>query len=107
MLVRITVPRSHSGRDGTRHAVWFNQVDGQGRAFYGRLTQEGPNGVQALPAGATHADIAVTDHSVAVVWKRFDGSVTKIESLVSNDAGRTSRRVRRCRPRAIPISRAW
>jgi hypothetical protein len=37
------------GPDGTRHAVWFNQVDGQ----------------------------------------RFDGSVTKIESLLSNDAGRS------------------
>lgn len=77
------------GRNGTRHAVWFNQVDGQGRAFYGQLTQKGPNGVHPLPAGATHADVAVTDRSVVVAWKRFDGSVTKIESLVSSDAGRT------------------
>jgi len=77
------------GADGTRHAVWFNQVDGQGRAFYGQLTKNGPTNVRTLPAGATHADVAVAGTTLAVVWKRFDGSVTKIESLISNDSGRT------------------
>lgn len=77
------------GPDGTRHAVWFNQVDGQGRAFYGQLTQSGPTNVRTLPAGATHADVAVTGRTVAVAWKRFDGSVTKVETLISNDAGRS------------------
>jgi hypothetical protein len=76
------------GPDGTRHAVWFNQVDGQGRAFYGHLTQSGPGNVRTLPAGATHADLAVAGRNVVVAWKRFDGSVTKIESWISNDAGR-------------------
>jgi hypothetical protein len=75
------------GPDGTRHAVWFNQVDGQGRAFYGQLSKSGPTNVRTLPAGATHADVAVTGRTVAVAWKRFDGSVTKVESLISNDAG--------------------
>ena len=77
------------GPDGTRHAVWFNQVDGQGRAFYGQLTKQGPSAVRTLPAGATHADVAVAGNSVAVAWKRFDGTVTKIESLISNDSGRS------------------
>jgi hypothetical protein len=77
------------GPDGTRHAVWFNQVDGQGRAFYGQLTKQGPSGVRTLPAGATHADVAVAGSRVVVVWKRFDGTVTKIESLLSSDAGRS------------------
>ena len=77
------------GPDGTRHAVWFNQVEGQGRAFYGQLSAGGPSHVQQLPAGATHADLAVAGRNVAVAWKRFDGSVTKIESLISNDAGRS------------------
>ena len=77
------------GPDGTRHAVWFDQVDGQGRAFYGQLAPSGPTHVRTLPAGATHADVAATGRTVAVVWKRFDGSVTKIESLISNDAGRS------------------
>lgn len=74
--------------DGTRHAVWFNQVNGEGRAFYGRLTGSAPSGVQALPAGATHADIVVRGNIVGIVWKRFDGSVTRVESWVSKDGGR-------------------
>ena len=77
------------GADGTRHAVWFNQVDGQGRAFYGQLGERGPSAVRTLPAGATHADVAVDGSRVAVAWKRFDGTATKIESWISNDAGRS------------------
>jgi len=77
------------GPDGARHAVWFSQVDGQGSAFYGQLTQSGPRPVRKLPAGATHADVAVAGRSVAIAWKRFDGNVTKIESLVSSDMGHT------------------
>jgi hypothetical protein len=82
-------PSLSFGPDGTRHAVWFNQVEGQGRAFYGQLAKSGPTNVHALPTGATHADVAVAGSTVAVVWKRFDGTVTKIESLISSDSGRT------------------
>jgi hypothetical protein len=77
------------GPDGARHAVWFNQVEGQGRAFYGQLTRQGPSAVRTLPSGATHADVAVAGSRVAVAWKRFDGNATKIESLLSNDSGRS------------------
>lgn len=73
--------------DGTRHAVWFNQVNGEGRAYYGRLTHQAPAGVQALPAGASHADVAVDGSKVAIVWKRFDGTATRVESLLSSDGG--------------------
>jgi hypothetical protein len=74
--------------DGTRHAVWFDQVDGQGRVFYGRLGSSGPRGVQPLPAGASHADLAASGQTVAVAWKRFDGERTRIESMISSDGGR-------------------
>ena len=74
--------------DGTRHAVWFNQVNNEGRAFYGRLSSKGPAGVQALPAGASHADVASDGHKVAIVWKRFDGTVTRVESWLSDDGGK-------------------
>jgi hypothetical protein len=74
--------------DGTRHAVWFNQVNGEGGAFYGRLGAEGPSNVQALPAGATHADLATAGNTIAVAWKRFDGEVTRVETLVSTDNGK-------------------
>lgn len=74
--------------DGARHAVWFNQVNGEGRAFYGRLANPAPAAVRALPAGASHADIAVDGNRVAVVWKRFDGAVTRVESWLSSDGGK-------------------
>jgi len=74
--------------DGTRHAVWFNQVNGEGRAYYGRLTTSAPSNVQALPAGASHADLAVEGSKVAIVWKRFDGTATRVESWLSNDSGK-------------------
>lgn len=74
--------------DGTRHAVWFNQVNGGGRAFYGRLTGAAPENVQPLPIGAMHADIAARGNVVGVVWKRFDGNATRVESWLSKDGGR-------------------
>lgn len=75
--------------DGTPHAVWFNQVAGEGRVFYGRLGGPQPTQVRPLPAGARHADIAATGDVLAVAWKRFDGIATRIESWISHDAGKT------------------
>jgi hypothetical protein len=74
--------------DGVRHAVWFDQVAGQGRVFYGRLGSAGPEAVQPLPAGASHADLAVAGQTVAIAWKRFDGTRTVVESKISIDGGR-------------------
>jgi hypothetical protein len=74
--------------DGARHAVWFNQVNGEGRAFYGRLTGAAPANVQPLPVGAMHADIAARGNIVGIVWKRFDGNATRVESWLSKDGGR-------------------
>ena len=89
--VRITARRSRSGPTarGTRSGSI------RSTARVARSTDNsrsgGPSNVQTLPAGATHADLAVAGRNVAVAWKRFDGSVTKIESLISNDAGRSFR----------------
>ena len=74
-------------RDGVRHAVWFNQVDGRGRVFYGRLAGGGPKDIRQLPAGATHADIAAAGDLLAIAWKRFDGEATRVESWISRDGG--------------------
>lgn len=72
-----------------RHAVWFDQVAGQGRAFYGQLTAGEPTHVRALPVGATHADVAVADGRLALAWKRYDGSATRVETWISDDGGRS------------------
>lgn len=80
---------------GTRHAVWFNQRDGEGRVFYGRLG--GKNGEAGRVEGqmalggprAAHADIASAGGTLAIVWKEFDGERTLLRGLRSNDGGRS------------------
>jgi hypothetical protein len=76
-------------RDGVAHAVWFNQVEGNGRVFYAQLGESAPASVRPLPPGAQHADIAAAGDTLAIAWKRFDGERTRIETWLSRDAGRT------------------
>lgn len=73
---------------GTRHAVWFNVRDGQGRVFYGRLGAQGVEG--QMPVGgpqAAHADIASSGRQLAIVWKEFDGERNRLRGLYSSDHG--------------------
>ena len=91
MPVRITARRSRS--DPTAHGTRSGSIRSTARVA--RSTDScrpaGRATCRSFPAGATHADLAVAGRNVAVAWKRFDGSVTKIESLISNDAGRSVR----------------
>ena len=73
--------------NGTRHAVWFNQVQNAGHVFYGQLADKRAAHVRKLPAGASHAEIVANGRTVAIAWKRFDGKATHIETWVSKDAG--------------------
>lgn len=76
--------------DGTRHAVWFNEKDGEGRVFYGRLKDGRVDGQRALGGErAAHADIATAGRHVAIVWKEFDGERTLLRAEVSVDGGAT------------------
>lgn len=76
--------------DGTRHAVWFDERDGDARVFYGRLTATGVDGQRAVGGErAAHADIAVRGGRVAIVWKEFDGERTLLRVEHSNDGGRS------------------
>lgn len=77
------------GAEGAKHAVWFNQIEGQGRVFYGQLDGAAPEHVRSLPLGAAHADVSSAGRTVAVAWKRFDGALTRVESWISHDSGRT------------------
>lgn len=81
---------------GVRHAVWFNQKDGEGRVFYGRLgTDAGATRVDGQRAvggaRAEHADLAVAGQRVAIVWKEFDGEQAKLRAELSEDGGKTFR----------------
>lgn len=82
--------------DGIRHAVWFNQKDGEGRVFYGRLGADDAAGAvdgqrTVGDAHAEHADLAVAGKRVAVVWKAFDGAQAKLQAELSVDGGKTFR----------------
>lgn len=80
--------------DGTRHAVWFNQKGGEGRAFYGRLTAGGIDG-QRFVGGeqAARADIAIAGHRIGILWKEFDGERTQLHAEISEDGGASFKRL--------------
>lgn len=77
---------------GTRHGVWFNQKNGEGRVFYGRFIQDGASlRVDGqMPVGsprAAHGDIAFAGGVLALVWKEFDGERSLLRGLRSTDGG--------------------
>lgn len=79
--------------DGSRHAVWFNEREGAGRVFYGRLADGRVEGQR--PVGgprAAHADIALAGARLAIVWKEFDGERTRLFAELSGDGGHSFRR---------------
>lgn len=83
---------------GVRHAVWFNQKDGEGRVFYGRLSADAAgtsvDGQRSVgSARAEHADLAVAGNRVAIVWKEFDGEQAKLRADLSEDGGKTFRSI--------------
>jgi len=81
---------------GVRHAVWFNQKDGEGHVYYGRLTAQG-NALQVdgqLTVGgprAAHADLGSVGSKLAIAWKEFDGERTQLQAMRSDDGGKTFR----------------
>ena len=76
---------------GVRHAVWFNQKDGEGRVFYGRPENLAKNEIdgQRTIGGprAAHADMAAAGGKLAIAWKEFDGERTQLRAMVSSDGG--------------------
>lgn len=76
---------------GVRHAVWFNQKDGAGRVFYGRLAAGSDIAVEGQRQiggpRAAHADMAVAPGKLAIAWKEFDGERTQLRGLMSADGG--------------------
>ena len=76
---------------GRLHAVWFTQGEKRAGVFYGRLRMAGEGGVDALRrvggVSAAHADLAVSRQRVAVVWKEFDGTRSRLRAMISSDGG--------------------
>ena len=80
---------------GRLHAVWFTQGAKRSGVFYGRLHERDGGGVDVLRAvggeAAAHADLAAHQQRVVVVWKEFDGTRTRLRTMVSVNAGGTWR----------------
>ena len=77
---------------GGYHAVWFGTRDGDARVRYGRLSADGaPDGpARSLPdEGAEHAAILAAGRRLAIVWRSFDGQVTRLRAWISDDDGRS------------------
>ena len=74
--------------NGRLHAVWFTQAPKNSGVFYGRLRDGGVD-LQRRIGGATaeHADLAVSGNRVAVAWKEFDGTHSRLRAMLSDDAG--------------------
>jgi len=73
------------------HMAWFNQVQGKGGLYYAHSDDQGktvsPVFAFASKDQAQHPYLAVVDETVSLVWKSFDGKLTKIHLLRSNDRG--------------------
>lgn len=85
-------PGLASAAGGGFHAVWFGERDGEPAVRYARLSADGqPVGeVRALPDPlAEHATLASAGDALAILWRSFDGTLTRLGAMVSFDAGKT------------------
>lgn len=83
-------PGLAAASQGGYHAVWFGEKAGRSAVRYGRLGADGrPQGVvQELPdPRAEHADVAASGSQVAIVWRSYDGTQTRLRAWVSTDDG--------------------
>lgn len=73
---------------GRLHAVWFTQGMRGSGVFYGRLGEQGMEAVQRVgDAAAAHADLAADGERLAIAWKAFDGTRTRLRARRSDDGG--------------------
>lgn len=77
---------------GGLHAVWFTGAPGKEGVYYGRLADDRVDGQRRVGGdGAAHADLAASGERVAIAWKEFDGKVSRLKALRSDDSGATWR----------------
>ena len=82
-------PAMAMGKDDIRYQTWFNVRGEEGGLFYAAIN---PNGkiIQTFTLGsaqAAHADVAVVDNNIGIVWKDFDGVKTQLRGKFSSDMG--------------------
>jgi hypothetical protein len=76
------------GSDGVRHAVWYEASHGP-TIHYGQLDPGHPprHPLVIATTGAGHADVAVHEHTVWVVWNQVDAKGYRLMLRRSSDNG--------------------
>lgn len=77
--------------DGTRHGVWFNQFEDSPGLFYGAWSRNGQALGQAVrvgPQNAAHPVLLLLGQRLLLAWKAFDGEMTVVGVIQSDDGGR-------------------
>jgi len=74
--------------DGTRHAVWY-EANGKPTIWYGQLRpgQHASHAQAIASAGASHADIAVHERTIWIVWNQVDARGEALMLRRSDDGG--------------------
>lgn len=73
---------------GGLHAVWFSQGNHGPGVFYGRLREGAVEGQRRIGGDtAEHADLLASGNRLALAWKEFDGTRSRLRAMVSDDAG--------------------
>ncbi|MEQ1560111.1 MAG: exo-alpha-sialidase [Methyloglobulus sp.] len=78
--------------DGHYHMAWFSQGTKQSGLFYAWSGNQGKTFSKPLSIGNAdklpgRADVMALGNKVALVWKEFDGKITTINTIVSEDSG--------------------
>jgi hypothetical protein len=77
---------------GRYHIVWFSQGRKQRGLFYAWSDDQGLTFSKPYSIGDSNklpgrADVIALGNTVAIVWKEFDGKITTINTMLSEDSG--------------------
>lgn len=87
-------PALSIAEDGRYHVAWFMQGSERQGLFYAHSADSGPRISEPMPVGhrealPKHPDVLALGNDVVLAWKEFDGTQTKVRSMVSLDRGET------------------
>lgn len=79
--------------DGRYHVTWFSQGKAQSGLFYAYSDDHGKTFSHPFSIGHPdklpgRADVMALGKRVAVVWKEFDGIITRVQAMRSDDGGK-------------------
>lgn len=85
-------PAFSIGPDGRYHVAWFTQGKNRQGLFYARSDDHGKHFSPFMPFGdagalASHPVVLSLGYRVALVWQEFDGRLTHIKAMLSQDGG--------------------